>query len=146
MAIVTVANGIWTRDRLFDAGMVDDDTCPRCNLTRETPYHRYWECPGNCLIENQFPLTSSDKYFATSTASKSSAQLTRGIVPRTSYPKIPPPPYHGEGKQFTYGAVSAHPGGIVILLTDREGRLDLILGFEDVDGLTSRWDLARTDS
>ena len=100
--------------------MVVDDICPRCNLATETPYHKYWLCPANELIENQFPLPSSDKYFATSEASKSSEQLTRGIVPMTAYPKIPPPPIKGQGKQFTYGVISAHPGGIVVF-TDGSG-------------------------
>jgi len=141
MAIVTVATGIWTRDRLFNAGMVDDDICPRCKLARETPYHRYWLCPANVLIENQFPLLSSDNYVATSEASKSSAQLTRGIVPKTAYPKIPPAPIKGQGKQFTYGAISAHPGGIVVFaaLMVRVVRLDPIPGYVDVDGPKFRW-------
>ena len=89
MATATVANGIWTRERRYSAGMVNDDICPRCNLAKEKPYHRYWLCPANALIEIQFPLLSSDQYFATSEASKSSAQLTRGIVPMTAYPTIP---------------------------------------------------------
>ena len=91
MAIAIASNGIWTRSRLYDAGMVDDDMRPRCNFKRETPYHRYWERPANCLIENQFPLKSSDKYDAPSNASKESALLTRGIVLVASYLKIPPP-------------------------------------------------------
>ena len=100
--------------------MGDGDTCPRCNFARGTPYHRYWECPANCLIENQFPLKSSDKYEATTMASKESAQLTRGLVPKTSYPKIPLPPYHREGKQWTQGAFSANSQGIVVF-TDGSG-------------------------
>merc|ERR1712086_299064 len=114
MAIATVANGIWTSERLFNAGMVDDDICPRCRLATETPYHRYWMCPANVLVENKIAMQSSDHFFATSEASKSSAQLTRGIVPATAYPKIPPPPSKGHGRQFVSGALSAHFGGIVV--------------------------------
>jgi len=86
--ICTVANGVWTRDRLFKAGMVDDGLCPRCLLATETAFHRYWMCPANCLVENKIAICSSE-YMMTK-ASESSAQLTRGIVPITAYPKIPP--------------------------------------------------------
>ena len=93
MLICTVANGVWTRDRLFKAGMVDDDLYPRCQLATETAFHRYWMCQANCLVENKIAISSSE-YMMTK-ASESSAQLTRGIVPITAYPKIPPPPENG---------------------------------------------------
>jgi len=38
----------------------------------------------------------------------------------TAYPKIPPPPIKGQGKQLTFGAISANPGGIVVF-TDGSG-------------------------
>ena len=53
-------------------------------------------------------------------ASEGSAQLTRGIVPITAYPKIPPPPETGCGKQFVSGAISALSTGIVVF-TDGSG-------------------------
>ena len=67
--------------------------CPRCMLAAETPFHRYWMCPANCLVENKIAISSSE-YMMTK-ASEGSAQLTRGIVPITAYPKIPPPPEKG---------------------------------------------------
>ena len=120
VAVCTVANGIWVRERLFNAGMVEDDMCPRCMLATETPFHRYWMCPANALVENTIAIRTSEHFYATSEASKSSAQLTRCIVPSTAYPKIPPPPMKGLGKQFVSGAISAHSGGIVVF-TDGSG-------------------------
>ena len=96
--------------------MVDDNQCPRCGEAAETAYHRYWECPANCHVENQLALRTSD--YMRETASKEPAQLTRGIAPLTAYPKIPPPPE--KCKVIVTGAISADKNGIVIF-TDGSG-------------------------
>ena len=88
MAVCTAANGIWTKDRLHKAGMIDDNQCPRCCADIETAYHRYWECPENCHIENQLAVWTSE--YMRERSSKESAQLTRGIPPLTAYPKLKP--------------------------------------------------------
>ena len=88
MTVCTAANGIWTKDRLYKAGMIDDDQCPRCCAAAETAYHRYWECPANCQVENQLAIETSE--YMRGKSSRDSAQLTRGIPPLTAYPKIPP--------------------------------------------------------
>ena len=131
MTVCTAANGIWTRDRLFKAGMVDDNICPRCGVAVETAYHRYWECPDNKNVENRIAMRASESL--RDTAPKGSAQLTRGIPPISAYPDIEPPPgsYWKEGKWnlasgkvVSKGAFSSSKGGIVIF-TDGSGALSV---------------------
>jgi len=138
MVICTVANGIWIRERLFKAGMVDDDMCLRRMLATETAFHRYWMCPANALVENTIAIRTSEHFYATSEASKSSAQLTRGIVPSTAYPKIPPPPRRALVSSLFLVPYLLTLGASLFLLTDHGVRLDPMLGFAGVDGHTFR--------
>ena len=102
--------------------MIDDNLCPRCGTAVETAYHRYWECPDNEHIENQIAMRASE--YMRETAPKESAQLTRGIPPKSAYPKIKPPPgsyWNPEiGKEVSNGAISSDKNGIVIF-TDGSG-------------------------
>ena len=57
MAIATISAGIWPRERLFLAGLVESDLCQRCgNGTDEDVVedllHRYWDCPANEHIDH----------------------------------------------------------------------------------------------
>jgi hypothetical protein len=40
------AGGIWTQERLFEAGLADDPYCKHCAQIVEDDYHMFWGCPS----------------------------------------------------------------------------------------------------
>ena len=42
-----VAGGAWSQQRKLDAGMAEEDQCPRCKEGPEDLHHIYWECKAN---------------------------------------------------------------------------------------------------
>ena len=48
-----VTGGYYTRSRLRDEGLEEDDLCPRCQEERETPLHRFWKCKDNSTLEGR---------------------------------------------------------------------------------------------
>jgi len=57
MTIATISAGIWPRERLFLAGLVDSPLCQRCGEgteedVEEDLVHRYWDCPANEHIDH----------------------------------------------------------------------------------------------
>ena len=51
-ALIAVATASpWTRTRIHEVNADFDPICKRCNRqVPETPWHRYWDCPGNDAI------------------------------------------------------------------------------------------------
>ena len=43
----------WARDRLYHAGPVASQACPRCGVPQQTVAHIIWECPGYVSIRKE---------------------------------------------------------------------------------------------
>ena len=102
VAIATISAGIWPRERLFLAGLVESDLCQRCgNGTDEDVVedllHRYWDCPANEHIDHPDVQDTQYMMHGTDGALKTGEEWPlfwcRGLCPRGIYPL---PPAHEE--------------------------------------------------
>ena len=51
MVVKIAAGGLWLKERLHQAKLASEGTCPRCGREPETMFHAMWECPGNNMME-----------------------------------------------------------------------------------------------
>ena len=44
------ADGVWTKQKLFDKGYAEDNKCEKCGLP-DTVFHRCWGCQYEVVVE-----------------------------------------------------------------------------------------------
>ena len=81
----------WTQQRLYEAGVVDDDRCYACGEGAGTVGHRTWIC--HCLDIERSAAVSADLVSEAKVALEANPHhplWTRGLMPRSCLPEVPP--------------------------------------------------------
>ena len=95
MNIATISAGIWPRERLFLAGLVDSLLCQRCGEgtdddVEEDLVHRYWDCHANEHIDHPDVKDTQHMAHGDHGALKQGEAFllfwSRGLCPRAIYP------------------------------------------------------------
>ena len=115
MILTSLCAGCWPRTRLFDAGKVEEPTCPRCKTAPETLLHRYWQCPANVDIQSP-AFTDSERYRVLYDDSTQCFWL-RGLVPK-AWTAIAPDPVWKQRQQGVFVDCKPYGGD---LFTDGSG-------------------------